>query len=72
MSALCFLPLMIRAIKPVLCFGNILFPLAECGASATKNISERRKGKLRLLTALYAVIPALCFGNILFPLAECG
>ena len=33
---------------------------------------ERRKGKLRLLTALYAVIPALCFGNILFPLAECG
>ena len=61
MSALCFLPLMIRAVKPVLCFGNILFPLAECGASATKNISERRKGKLRLLTVLYAVHHSVLF-----------
>ena len=72
MSALCFFPLIIRTVKPALCFGNILFPLAECGAFAAKNISERRKGKLQLLTVLCAAIPALCFGNILFPLAECG
>ena len=45
---LCFLPLMIRAVIPALCFGNILFPLAECGALAAKNISERRKEKLHL------------------------
>ena len=61
MSALCFLPLMIRAVIPALCFGNILFPLAECGASAAKNISERRKGKLRLLIALYAVHHSVLF-----------
>ena len=48
MSALCFLPLMIRAVIPALCFGNILFPLAECSAFAAKNISERRKEKLHL------------------------